>query len=109
MDTTSIADFIHVVEPLQAIGPELDFHQDHATSGADFTLMVGGAGPNLNFQKDHHPNTPPPTKTPTVHQHHKAYHKTTTLNHPLVPNRYTRKQTTRKPQTIPIKHNVQDP
>ena len=44
MDTTSIADFIHVVEPPQAIGPELDFHQDHATSGADFTLMVGGAG-----------------------------------------------------------------
>ena len=61
MDTltsaTSIADSTHVVEPLQAIGagPDLDFHQDHAISSADFTHMVSGAEPNLNFQKDHHP------------------------------------------------------
>ena len=100
MDTltsaTSIADSTHVVEPLQAIGagPDLDIHQDHAISSADFTHMVGGAKFKL-------PKRPPPTKTPTVHTT-----KRTTRPPPLTtswsPTHYTRKRTIRKPHTTLI-------
>ena len=86
MDTltsaTSIADSTHVVEPLQAIGagPDLDFHQDHAISSADFTHMVGGAKFKLpkrppkhqqyipqSVPQDPHP-WPPLGHQPTTHE-----------------------------------------